>query len=161
MATYHAAVEWHRGTDGFLDQKYSRGHRWTFDEGVSIAASASPHGVKAPWHVTAAVDPEEAVVAAVSSCHMLFFLSYCSSAGFTVESYVDAPEGLLARNADGREAMTQFTLRPLVTFKERAPSEEEFMAMHHKAHGACYIANSLNGTVINEPTMRITPAAGR
>ncbi len=160
MATYHARLEWLRGSDRFLDQKYSRGHRWSFDEGVSIAASASPHAVKAPWHVTAAVDPEEAVVAAVSSCHMLFFLSYCSSAGFTVDAYVDAAEGVLERNAHGRVAMTRFTLRPLVTFRERAPSEEEFMAMHHKAHEECYVANSLNGTVVAEPTMQVTPATG-
>jgi organic hydroperoxide reductase OsmC/OhrA len=68
---------------------------------------------------------------------MLFFLSYCSAAGFTVESYTDAPEGVMRRNEQGREAMTAFTLRPLVTFKERAPSEEEFLAMHHKAHDEC------------------------
>jgi organic hydroperoxide reductase OsmC/OhrA len=155
MSTYHAQVTWRRGADEFLRQKYSRGHRWTFDEGVSIAASASPHAVRAPWHVTAAVDPEEALVAAVSSCHMLFFLSYCSAAGFTVESYEDAPEGLMAKNARGKDAMTAFTLRPVVTFKERAPSEEEFLAMHHKAHDECYVANSLNGTVAVEPLIRL------
>jgi organic hydroperoxide reductase OsmC/OhrA len=155
MSTYHARVEWQRGSDEFLRQKYSRGHRWTFDEGISIPASASPHAVKAPWHVTAAVDPEEALVAAVSSCHMLFFLSYASGAGFTVESYVDAPEGEMGTNAAGRVAMTSFTLRPLVTFKERAPSEEEFMAMHHKAHEECYVANSLTAPVRVEPVIRI------
>jgi organic hydroperoxide reductase OsmC/OhrA len=155
MSSYHAKVEWQRGADEFLRQHYSRGHTWTFDEGASIRASASPHVVRAPWAVAAAVDPEEALVAAVSSCHMLFFLSYASAAGFTVESYVDAPEGTLARNAQGREAMTEFTLRPLVSFKERAPSEEEFMAMHHKAHEECYIANSINAPVRVEPTIRV------
>lgn len=155
MSQYFAKIEWQRGTDEFLRQKYSRGHRWTFDEGVSIAASAAPHAVRAPWHVTAAVDPEEALTAAVSSCHMLFFLAYASSAGFTVESYVDAPEGTMARNEAGKEVMTEFVLRPLVTFKERAPSEEEFMAMHHKAHEECYIANSVKGSVRVEPTIRV------
>jgi organic hydroperoxide reductase OsmC/OhrA len=155
MSQYFAKVEWQRGADEFLRQKYSRGHRWTFDEGVSIAASASPQAVRAPWHVTAAVDPEEALTAAVSSCHMLFFLSFASSAGFTVESYEDSPEGTMARNDAGKEVMTEFVLRPLVTFKERAPSEEEFMAMHHKAHEECYIANSVRGVVRVEPVIRV------
>jgi organic hydroperoxide reductase OsmC/OhrA len=155
MSQYFAKVEWQRGADEFLRQKYSRGHRWTFDDGASIAASASPHAVRAPWHVTAAVDPEEALTAALASCHMLFFLSFASSAGFTVESYADAPEGTMARNEAGKEAMTEFVLRPLVTFKERAPSEEEFMAMHHKAHEECYIANSIRGAVRVEPVLRV------
>ncbi len=155
MSTYHATVTWTRGQDEFLHQKYSRGHTWAFDEGVAIRASASPHAVRAPWHVTAAVDPEEAVVAAVSSCHMLFFLSFASKAGFTVESYADAPEGLMERTADGKEWLTRFTLRPLVTFKERGPSAEDFEAMHHAAHDACYIANSLRGEVRVDGTMRV------
>lgn len=155
MSTYHAKVTWARGADEFLRQKYSRGHRWTFDEGVSIAASASPHSVRAPWHVTAAIDPEEALVAALASCHMLFFLSIASRAGFTVETYEDSPEGEMEKNAEGRDAMTRFTLRPLVTFKERAPSAEEFDAMHHSAHEQCYVANSLRGTVVVEPVMRL------
>ncbi len=155
MSAYHAVVSWARGQDEFLRQQYSRGHRWTFDEGVGIAASASPHVVRAPWAVTAAVDPEEAVTAALASCHMLFFLSFASKAGFTVEAYEDRPEGVLEKDAHGREWMTRFTLRPLVSFKERAPSEEEFMAMHHAAHDACYIANSVKGTVALEPVLRV------
>ena len=155
MSTYCAKVTWARGTDEFLRQKYSRGHTWTFDEGVSVPASASPHAVRAPWHVTAAVDPEEALVAALSSCHMLFFLSLASRAGFTVESYEDAAEGVMGKNAEGREAMTHFTLRPVVTFKERAPSEEDLEAMHHAAHEQCYVANSLKAEVSVEPTARV------
>lgn len=155
MSTYHATVRWTRGADEFLRQKYSRGHTWTFDEGVSIAASASPHSVRAPWHVTAAVDPEEALTAALASCHMLFFLSFASKAGFTVESYEDAPEGLMEKGDDGKEWMRRFTLRPVVTFKERAPSQEEFDAMHHAAHEACYVANSLKGSVGIEATIRV------
>jgi organic hydroperoxide reductase OsmC/OhrA len=155
MSTYHANVTWARGADEFLRQKYSRGHRWTFDEGVSIAASASPHAVRAPWHVAAAVDPEEALVAALSSCHMLFFLSFASAAGFTVESYEDAAEGVMDKNAEERESMVRFTLRPVVTFKERAPDAAEFDAMHHRAHEQCYVANSLKGDVTVEPTARV------
>lgn len=154
MSTYHANVTWARGADAFLHQKYSRGHRWTFDEGVSIAASASPQAVRAPWHVAAAIDPEEALVAALSSCHMLFFLSFASSAGYTVESYEDAAEGVMAKNAEGRDAMVSFTLRPVVTFKVRAPLAVEFDAMHHRAHEQCYVANSIRGAVAVEPVMR-------
>jgi organic hydroperoxide reductase OsmC/OhrA len=157
MSTYHATIAWTRGADEFLRQKYSRGHRWSFDEGVSIAASASPNAVRAPWHVAAAVDPEEALVAALSSCHMLFFLSFASSAGYTVESYDDAAEGVMATNAEGRAAMTAFTLRPVVTFKARAPLAEEFAAMHHRAHEECYVANSLKGEVLVEPVIRVVP----
>ena len=156
MSTYHARVEWLRGEQEFLNQRYSRGHTIHFDEGLAVPASASPHAVKAPWHVAKAMDPEEALVGAISSCHMLFFLSYASRAGFAVESYEDPAEGELRRGEDGREQMTEFTLRPLVTFKERAPSEEEFLAMHHLAHEECYIANSVKGTVRVEPTIRVT-----
>ena len=155
MSTYHAKVEWTRGTDEFLRQKYSRGHRWQFDEGVTVPASAAPHAIRAPWHVTAAVDPEEAVTAALASCHMLFFLASASRAGFTVEAYTDAPESLMEKNEQGRESLTQFTLRPLVVFKERAPSEEEFVAMHAQAHEQCYIANSIRGHVTLQPTMQV------
>ena len=155
MSTYHATLDWHRGSDEFLRQRYSRGHRWSFDEGLTVPASASPHAVREPWHVARAVDPEEAVVAAVGSCHMLFFLSSASRAGFTVESYVDSPEGRMGRNEQGREVLTAFTLRPHVTFKERAPSEEEFLAMHAQAHELCYIANSLRGQVTFEPTLQV------
>ena len=155
MHTYFAGVTWTRGGDAFLDQKYSRGHRWTFDEGVTVPASASPRIVPAPWTVAAAVDPEEALVASVSSCHMLFFLSFASSAGFTVESYEDAAEGVLEKNAEGRDAMTRFTLRPSVSFKERAPSVEEFDDMHQLAHAKCYIANSLKSAVVVEPVLRL------
>ena len=155
MSTYHATITWSRGPDAFLQQKYSRGHRWTFDEGASIAASASPHAVRAPWHVAAAVDPEEALVAALSSCHMLFFLSFASSAGFTVESYEDLAEGVMGKNAEGRDAMVHFRLRPVVTFRERAPVAAEFAAMHHRAHQECYVANSLKSDMTVEPTARV------
>lgn len=155
MSTFHAQVSWTRGEQEFLRQQYSRGHTWTFDEGVSIPASAAPSSVRAPWHVTAAVDPEEAVTAALASCHMLFFLAYASKAGYVVDSYADAPEAQLEKGSDGKEWLTHFTLRPAVAFKERAPGAEEFAALHHRAHEACYIANSVKGGVTMEPTMRV------
>lgn len=155
MATYHATIKWARGQDEFLRQKYSRGHTWHFDEGVSVPASASPHVLKPPLTVEAAVDPEEAVVAALSSCHMLFLLSYLSRAGYVVDSYEDAAEALMEKRADGKTALTRATLRPHVVFRERAPSAEEFAKFHHEAHEECYIANSVNFPVNVEPTMAL------
>lgn len=155
MATYHATIKWARGEDAFLRQKYSRGHTWHFDEGVTVPASASPHVLKPPLTVEAAVDPEEALVAAISSCHMLFLLSYLSRAGFVVESYEDGAEALMEKRADGKTALTQATLHPHVVFRERAPSAEEFAKYHHDAHEECYIANSVNFPVAVEPTMAV------
>lgn len=156
MATYHATIRWQRGSDEFLRQKYSRGHTWHFDEGVAVPASASPHVVKPPLSVAAAVDPEEALVAALSSCHMLFVLSYISSGGFVVDSYEDAAEGRMEKRADGRTALTQATLRPHITFRGTAPTAAEFARLHERAHEECYIANSVNFPVAIEPTMSVS-----
>ncbi len=150
MSTYHARIAWTRGGDEFARQKYSRGHRWHFDDGVSVPASASPHVVKKEFVVTAAVDPEEALVAALSSCHMLFFLSYVSSAGYIAESYEDASEGVLEKGIDGRVMMTRVTLHPVVTFGGKGPSQSEFDAWHHKAHEECYVANSVRSEIVVE-----------
>lgn len=155
MSTYRATIRWERGQDEFAHQRYSRGHRWEFDEGLTVPASASPHVVRAPWAVPAAVDPEEALVAAVSSCHMLFFLSYASKAGFIVERYDDSCEGLMEKNAGGRTAITRVTLRPRVTMRGRSPSVEEFAELHHHAHEECYIANSIRADVNCEPELAV------
>jgi organic hydroperoxide reductase OsmC/OhrA len=156
MSTYHATIRWARGTDEFLRQKYSRGHTWHFDEGVTVPASASPHVLRAPLSVAAAVDPEEALVAALSSCHMLFALSYLSKGGFIAENYEDAAEGVMERRADGKVALTKVTLRPTITFKDAAPSAEEFARVHHEAHEECYIANSVNFEVVVEPQLAVS-----
>ncbi len=156
MASYHATIRWTRGDDAFANQKYSRGHRWEFDEGVSVPASAAPHAVRAPWSVAAAVDPEEALVAAVSSCHMLFFLSYVSRDGFMAESYVDAAVGEMGRNADGKPAILKVTLRPTLTVSGSAPTAEQFAAWHHEAHDECFIANSIRSEVVVEPELLTT-----
>jgi organic hydroperoxide reductase OsmC/OhrA len=145
MAEYTAIVTWARKDDPFLAQRYSREHRWVFDGGVEVPASASPHVVRAPWSQTAAVDPEEALVASISSCHMLFFLSLASKAGFVVERYEDHAVGSMGKNAAGKEAMLSVTLRPVIGFSgEKRPSEEELEHLHHQAHERCYIANSVN-----------------
>jgi organic hydroperoxide reductase OsmC/OhrA len=153
MASYNATVRWLRGNAEFAKQQYTRGHTWHFDEGLTVPASASPHVVKAPWAVAAAVDPEEALVAALASCHMLFFLSDASRAGFIVEKYEDAAEGLMAKDAEGRMAVTVITLRPQVTFSATGPTAEQFAKLHDGAHAQCYIANSIRSDVRIEPRM--------
>ncbi len=153
MSNYEATIRWTRGTDEFLHQKYSRGHTWHFDEGVTVPASASPHVVRPPMAVAAAVDPEEALVASVSSCHMLFFLSGASRAGYVVERYEDAATGEMTKNDAGKLAITRVVLRPQVTFHGALPSSETFADLHHHAHEQCYIANSIRGEVAVEPAI--------
>lgn len=158
MASYFATIRWTRGDDEFLRQKYSRGHTWHFDEGVTVPASASPHVLRAPLSVAAAVDPEEALVAALSSCHMLFVLSYLSRAGFVADSYEDPAEGVMEKRPDGKVALTRVTLRPTITFNGAAPDEETYARLHHEAHEECYIANSVNFPVLVEPTLAVATA---
>lgn len=143
MSRYTATVAWQRRSDeAFVDQKYSRGHEWRFDGGAVVAASSSPHIV--PKHsVEANVDPEEAFIASLSSCHMLFFLSFAAAQGFVVDDYTDESEGTLTRNADGQMAMTEIVLAPRVTYQGRAPDRATEEALHHKAHEACFLANSV------------------
>ena len=155
MSTYHAIVRWSRGLDAFAGYKYSRGHEWVFDEGVVVPASASPQVVRAPYSVAAAVDPEEAFIAALSSCHMLFFLAFAAKAGFIVDRYEDPASGDLAKNEIGKEFMTRIVLRPAVTFYRRAPGAAEYAALHHHAHEDCYIANSVKSEVVREPTFTV------
>ena len=143
-----------RGLDAFVGYKYSRGHEWVFDEGVVVPASASPQ-VRAPYSVAAAVDPEEAFIAALSSCQMLFFLAYAAKAGFIVDRYEDPASGDLAKNEAGKEVMTRIVLRPAVTFYRRAPGAAEYAALHHHAHEDCYIANSVKSEVVLEPTFTV------
>lgn len=152
MAEYRSVVLWSRDGAVFTDQRYSRGHRWIFDGGVEVPASASPHVVSPPMSVTAAVDPEEAFVASLSSCHMLWFLSIAARRGFVIEGYRDEAVGEMSMNADGKPAMTRVTLHPQVHFQgDRAPTAEEAIAMHEEAHDRCYIANSVRTDVRCEP----------
>src|SRR5262245_60924184 len=121
-AEYTSVVEWSRGGARFTDNRYSRGHVWRFDGGVAVPASSSPHVVPLPLSVAAAVDPEEAFVASLSSCHMLWFLSIAAKRGFVVDDYRDEAVGVMEKNAEGRLAMTRVTLRPAVRFSgDRAP----------------------------------------
>ncbi len=152
MATYTAELLWQREGQDFLSNRYSRRHLIRFDGGVEMPGSSSPHVVPLPWSDASAVDPEEAFVAALSSCHMLWFLSIAAKRGFCVDRYEDAAEGVMARNAARRMAMTEVTLRPAVVFSgERLPSREDIDAMHHEAHDECFIANSVKTEVRCEP----------
>jgi len=148
MPSYGCEVEWSRGGAVFTDGKYSRAHRWRFDGGAEVPASSSPHSVRLPWSDASAVDPEEALVAAVSSCHMLWFLSLAAQQGFRVDCYADAAEGTLATMPDGRQGMTEVVLRPQIMFSgERLPDDAAVDRLHHAAHERCFIANSIRGEV--------------
>ena len=148
---FEAKLEWHRNGQDFLGQRYSRAHEWQFDGGQRVPASSSPLSVPLPMSDAAAVDPEEALVAAASSCHMLFFLSIAAKRGHTVDSYRDHAIGLLEKDKEGKMAMTRITLRPTIAFAGTAPpGADELHAIHHEAHDKCYIANSLKSDVVIE-----------
>jgi len=152
MADYGAQLLWLRGEQDFLGNRYSRRHLLRFDGGVEIAASSSPHVVPVPMSDPAAVDPEEAFVAALASCHLLWFLSIAARRKFCVDSYADSPLGVMARNSEGKLAMTVVTLRPQVAFSgSRLPTPAEVVEMHHQAHAECFIANSVKTEVRCEP----------
>jgi len=151
MAEYTARVHWQRQQQTFTDQRYSRRHLWQFDGGLEVPGSSSPHSVPLPYSDPAAVDPEEAFVASVSSCHMLWFLSLAAQAGWVVDDYRDHAVGTMARDAEGRMAITQVTLRPAVRFEGRQPSAAELDHLHHEAHERCYIANSVKSQIRCEP----------
>jgi len=149
MHKYEARISWSRNGEKFSDNRYSRGHEWSFDGGVKVPASASPAVVPAPYSVAEAIDPEEALVAAASSCHMLSFLFLAAKQGFVVESYVDEAFGVMEKNPQGKFAFSRITLRPKIQFSpEKPPSPAELEALHRSAHEECYIANSLKCEVV-------------
>ena len=154
MSKYYSTVTWSREDAAFVDRLYSRGHLWQFDGGIEIPASASPHVVPLPLSIEAAVDPEEAFVASLSSCHMLWFLDIAARARLLVDDYRDEAAGIMSRNGDGVLAMTRVTLRPEVSFGAgHAPTTEEFLDLHRAAHEQCFIANSVKTEVICHPRM--------
>ena len=151
MSTYTATVRWTRDlSTAFAKGQYSRAHEWAFDGGAVVPASPSPHVVPAPWSDRAGVDPEEAFVASLSSCHMLFFVDFARRAGFVIDSYVDEAEGVLEKRSDGKTAMTRVTLHPRVAWGGEAPDEAAIADLHHRAHEACFIANSVTTEVTVE-----------
>jgi len=152
MSTYTATIRWTRdpSTD-FSKGQYSRAHEWVFDGGAVAAASPSPHVVPAPWSDQAGVDPEEAFVASLSSCHMLFFVDFARRAGLVFDSYIDEAEGVLEKREDGKIAMTLVTLRPQIVWNGTAPDAAAIADLHHRAHEACFIANSVTTEVTVQP----------
>jgi organic hydroperoxide reductase OsmC/OhrA len=149
---YSATVSWRRQPpEKFSDNRYSRAHQWRFDGGAVVPASSSPLVVPLPYSAPANVDPEEAFVAALSSCHMLFFLSYAARRGLVVESYEDTAVGVMGRDEHGKEVMLKVSLRPRIVFSgDRQPDAAEIEALHHRSHEDCYIANSVRTEVVVE-----------
>jgi organic hydroperoxide reductase OsmC/OhrA len=154
MSQYSAKISWYRGADeAYVDNKYSRGHEWSFDGGVTVPASASPHVVPLPYSVAQNVDPEEAFVASISSCHMLFFLSIAAKRNYIVDEYIDDAIGVMKKDSSGKEWMTRVTLRPLIKFSgENLPDYASLEKMHHRAHELCFIANSVKTEIVTEIT---------
>jgi organic hydroperoxide reductase OsmC/OhrA len=153
MSTYTATIRWNRteSAEGFAKGQYSRAHEWAFDGGHVMKASASPHIVPAPWSDPEGVDPEEAFVASLSSCHMLFFLDFARRQGLAIEAYVDEAEGVLEKRADGKMWMSRVTLRPKISWEGDPPDEAALADLHHRAHEACFIANSVTTEVTVQP----------
>ena len=153
---YKATVSWKRPEgEAFTDLKFSRGHEWSFDGGVTVPGSSSPLSVKVPYSRADAVDPEEALVAALSSCRMLTFLYFAAKGGFVVDSYVDDAVGVMTKNERGKLFVSKVTLRPRIAFSDaKQPSAPELDQLHHHAHEECYIANSvLTEVVIETPVV--------
>jgi organic hydroperoxide reductase OsmC/OhrA len=152
MSEHKAFISWKRANGDFLKGKYSREHTWKFDGGVTVPASPSPSVVPAPYSNPAHVDPEEAYVAALASCHMLTFLYVASRQGFQVDSYDDEAVGVIAKNEKGIPWVSEVTLHPKIAYsgdKLPAPADEE--RLHHLAHEQCFIANSVKTNVVVQP----------
>jgi organic hydroperoxide reductase OsmC/OhrA len=152
LSTYTAHLLWERGEADFAGKRYSRRHQVSFDGGARTLWSAAPQSVPAPWSDAAAIDPEEAFVASLSSCHMLWFLAIAAGQGYTIDRYADNPVGVMEPNAQGRMAMTLVTLHPDVQFSgESRPGAAQLQQLHARAHEECYLANSVRTAVRVEP----------
>jgi organic hydroperoxide reductase OsmC/OhrA len=148
MSEHKAIIRWKRTLPDFLTGKYSREHTWSFDGGATVPASPSPSVVPVPYSNPAHVDPEEAFVASVSSCHMLTFLYLACKRGFQVDSYEDEAVGVMMKNERGVPWVSLIRLKPRITYGgENQPTSEEEEALHHLAHEQCFIANSIKTEV--------------
>jgi organic hydroperoxide reductase OsmC/OhrA len=149
MSTYTAKISWKNDSpETFTKNRYSRAHTWAFDGGIEVPASSSPHAVRLPFSVEEAVDPEEALVAAVSSCHMLTFLWVAAKKGFLIESYEDNAVGEMTSTNDGKQWISKITLDPQIVWGDKTPTTQELKELHHAAHEQCYIANSIKSEVV-------------
>jgi organic hydroperoxide reductase OsmC/OhrA len=149
MAGHIARVEW-RADGGFREGRYSRAHAWRFDGGAEVRASSSPAVVPEPMSDPFGVDPEEALVASASSCHLLWFLHIARDAGFDVAGYTDEAEGTLGWDERGRMSITRIVLRPKIEFVGEGPNADTLARLHHDAHDRCFIANSLRSEILVE-----------
>lgn len=146
---YTATISWKNDSkEAFASNKYSRGHEWSFDGRVTVPASSSPLSVRVPYSIEAAVDPEEALVAATSSCHMLTFLWLAAKAGFNIASYTDNAVGEMSSMEEGRQWISRITLDPQIEWIGDPPSPEQLTNLHHRAHQQCYIANSIKSEIV-------------
>jgi len=150
MHTYTAKISWKNDSpDTFTKNRYTRGHTWIFDGGTEVPASSSPHSVRVPFSVEEAVDPEEALVASASSCHMLTFLWIAAKKGFRIDSYDDDAVGEMTTGDDGKQWISKITLNPQIEWSgETLPTSEQIAGMHHEAHEGCYIASSIKSEVV-------------
>jgi organic hydroperoxide reductase OsmC/OhrA len=150
MSEHRATVEW-KLQGAFDYRRYPRSHTMEFEGGIRVPGNAAPASIPPTVPPAAGVDPEQAFVASLSSCHMLWFLHLANRAGFVVEHYLDEAVGVLGKNLEGRMAMTRVTLRPAVSYAGRRPTPEEHARLHEDAHGKCYIANSVTTEIALEP----------
>ncbi|UIJ42719.1 OsmC family protein [Vibrio kanaloae] len=152
MSEYGAVIRWQKEEDEtFSDNQYSRSHTWEFDGGVTVPASSSPHVVPLPLSVAENVDPEEAFIAALSSCHMLTFLGIAAKQKYVIGSYVDDAVGVLEEDESGRSSVTKVTLRPEIVFLgTKQPTAKQIQKLHHLAHKNCFIANSVKTDIVVE-----------
>jgi len=149
MSIHRATIEW-RSDGEYVSGRYSRRHEWRFDGGAIVVGSSSPDVVPVPMSDPAGVDPEEALVASVSSCHMLWFLSLAQAEGLDVASYADEADGVMGRTAPGKIGLTKITLRPAIAFVGSPPDAASLDRLHHEAHERCFIANSLKLEIVVE-----------
>ena len=150
-AEFAATVKWERRDAAFIGGRYSRAHTWHFDGGAIVPGSSSPHSVPLPFSDAEAVDPEEAFVAALSSCHMLFFLGFAAKRHWLIDSYVDDAIGMMERDTHGRLSLTRVILRPRIEFAGEMPAQTDIDDLHREAHEECYLANSVKTEIVVEP----------
>ena len=153
MSGHGAVVEWTRGEQPFTDKRYSRAHVWRFDGGAVVPGSSSPAGVPIPMSDPAGVDPEEAMIASLSSCHMLWFLAFAANAGLVVDRYLDDASGELDKNEAGKSYLARVALKPVTTFSGRQPDQAELDALHHAAHEHCDMAHSVRSEITVTATL--------
>lgn len=153
MGVYEARIVWERGDQPFLDKRYSRAHSWSFDGGAVVPGSSAPSSVPLPMSDASAVDPEEAMIASLSSCHMLWFLAFAANAGLVVDTYADEASGRMGQDDHGKRYLAEVRLRPFTSFAGREPDQAEIDALHRQAHDHCEMAHSVRAVITVEATI--------